>query len=232
MPLNVPKRLRGRIQGVHVYMVDGSEIRKSVTLEEAWRGPENCMADFLDFGVHDNLREHGGFKQVPKNEVWVAEELKPKERALITKVAVHRWRLLLRGVKSAEAFRLNEEYNKGLRVEMYGNLENKEPRLERLFKTDAMQVWLVNGEIVRGRYNQRFIQGGHHLVYDFIPDNEIWVDDTLDPDEYKPVMVHEATEHRLMVEEGAEYAEAHGAATIAEYKQIRKSTNTIACKDC
>lgn len=79
----------------------------------------------------------------------------------------------------------------------------------------------VDGGIVRRYFDPEFIFGGHDLVYDYIPEREIWLDDKMDPEELPYILVHEARERELM-EEGKSYAIAHDYATATD-KDLRRT---------
>ena len=91
----------------------------------------------------------------------------------------------------------------------------KEPYLRNLERRDKVTVWLVNGKYVREHFYLDFTQGGHGYVYDFIPLNEVWIDDDLSTDERPYVIAHEFYERALM-KEGVTYDTAHTAANVVE----------------
>lgn len=101
-------------------------------------------------------------------------------------------------------------------------------RIKRLFEFDSIMFWLVSGNIVHDTFDQRWKNtsndgeyiGGHHYVFKFIPENEVWISD-LDK-ETGCTMVHEYIERLLMKEHGLNYEDAHNVATAMEdmYKSI------------
>ena len=105
---------------------------------------------------------------------------------------------------------------------------SEDVRIKGIFKYDNIDFWLVSGNRVHSTFNKswkndkkegEFI-GGHHYVFDFIPDNEIWISD-LDK-ETGCTMVHEYIERLLMKENGLKYGESHRVATAMEdmYKSM------------
>jgi len=67
--------------------------------------------------------------------------------------------------------------------------------------------------------------GGHHLVFNYIPENQIWISNKLPKEERDRVILHEFTERALM-EKGMAYDLAHiealkteGNITEAEIKE-------------
>lgn len=96
------------------------------------------------------------------------------------------------------------------------------PYLELLGESpDGMEIFLVDGRFVRENMDFDFTEGGNHYRYpEFIPENEIWVDDDMSEDEREFVIVHEVIEATLMAQ-GMSYDDAHDRAGIAE-EDLRK----------
>jgi hypothetical protein len=44
---------------------------------------------------------------------------------------------------------------------------------------NGVSVWIVNGRLVRSVFDIHFTEGGHDYVYEFVPENEVWIDDAL-----------------------------------------------------
>jgi hypothetical protein len=63
------------------------------------------------------------------------------------------------------------------------NQGKKTPRAKlvhaRLWKAlgNGVHVWFVKGRLVRSMYDVEFTEGGHDYVYEFVPPNEVWIDD-------------------------------------------------------
>jgi hypothetical protein len=70
-----------------------------------------------------------------------------------------------------------------------------------------VKIWIVNGELVRSALFIEFTEGGHDKVYPFVPENEIWLDDDLSPEERKFVLLHEMYERNLMLKNWSYYVE-------------------------
>jgi hypothetical protein len=66
------------------------------------------------------------------------------------------------------------------------------------YSKNGVEVWIVNGELVRFFFFIDFTEGGHGFVYPFVPKNEVWLDDDLNPRERKFVLLHELHERNLM----------------------------------
>jgi hypothetical protein len=64
--------------------------------------------------------------------------------------------------------------------------------------TKSLKIWIVRGDRVRSLFDLDFNQGGHELVYKFIPSGEVWIDDDLYKKEIPFVLIHELHERWLM----------------------------------
>lgn len=95
------------------------------------------------------------------------------------------------------------------------------PLVIRLETRNAMTVCLVDGKIVRHHIDPEFVLGGHDLVYPYIPANEIWIEEKMDPREIPFVLTHEWEERKLM-STGATYDAAHEYALVMERMHRRK----------
>ena len=62
-----------------------------------------------------------------------------------------------------------------------------------------VKIWVVNGELVRDLFFLDFTEGGHDLIYPFVPKNEVWIDDDVSPKELKFILLHELHERNLMI---------------------------------
>lgn len=91
-------------------------------------------------------------------------------------------------------------------------------------KETGLNVWLVDGKAVREQFNEDFIGGGHHYVYDFVPENDIWLENTLVKDEIPFFLLHEMHEENKM-RSGAEYQKAHNDASAVELEARKLPQN-------
>jgi len=99
--------------------------------------------------------------------------------------------------------------------------DHEEPRKELIGKINYISVYMVNGGEVKTKYEMDFVEGGNEMAYDFIPENEVWVDAFLDLHELKFVIYHELIERDFMIREKLDYEQAHGVANQKE-KKIRE----------
>ena len=82
---------------------------------------------------------------------------------------------------------------------------------------NGISVWIVNGRLVRSVFYIDFTAGGHDYVYEFVPHNEVWIEDDVEEKERGFVLVHELHERNLMAK-GWTYNKAHADASRLEYR--------------
>lgn len=64
--------------------------------------------------------------------------------------------------------------------------------------TKKLKIWLVHGDLVRSLFFIDYAQGGHEHVYNFVPKNEVWIDDDVYYKEIPYILIHELHERALM----------------------------------
>ncbi len=96
-------------------------------------------------------------------------------------------------------------------------LKNFQKALRSSLERDAenLEFWLVNGRKVREGYEPKFIQGGHHYRYPFIPEQEVWIENAFSKEAF-PISVHEIYERHLMGRHGFNYDHSHRHARALE----------------
>jgi hypothetical protein len=80
---------------------------------------------------------------------------------------------------------------------------------------DGVRVFRVDGNKVRNGCSVEFCLGGHGLVYGYIPEDEMWVEDLPSEDDWWHNAFHEMVEYELMAG-GMGYDEAHELASEKE----------------
>lgn len=86
-------------------------------------------------------------------------------------------------------------------------------------KIGDFNIFLVDGNIVKLKYEMDFVEAGNPFRYPkFIPKNEIWIDINLEPDDWIPNCLHEYIESILMRDRNLSYDKAHDIANIKEKK--------------
>jgi hypothetical protein len=213
-------RMVRSISDIDVWLVNGEFVRK------------NVCEDFVNFDHHFHL----GF--IPKNEFWIAKEAKHNETGFYVDRMLAERRMVEAGYSIQEARKKAEIIERGERSKsaMMSRLGNKRiHRSEALKKVrkslmkgygKKLKIWVVNGELVRSFFYIDFAGGGHDQVFDFIPGNEIWLDDDISVKERKFILLHELHERNLMAR-GQDYPHAHLSATKAEdfYRHHPRGTN-------
>ena len=80
----------------------------------------------------------------------------------------------------------------------------------------GLSVWIVSGRLVRSVFDIDFTAGGHDYVYEFVPTNEVWIDDDIEEQERGYVLLHELHERNRM-SKGMPYSKAHAESSRIEY---------------
>ena len=87
---------------------------------------------------------------------------------------------------------------------------------------DGTKVFLVNGGYVRDNFDVDWVWGGHHFVYKWIPEDEIWVErHESDPHDTIALITHVVIEYKNMKYKKEKYPKAHENASLKE-KQVRQ----------
>ena len=197
---------RGNLQ---VWIVDGSYIRTHIDEE------------FTNFG------HHYSFSYIPKNEFWIDQEAKNDERRFFIDHLLVEHRLMEKGVpydkalEEADKAEHKERSRAGdvRRLTHHGKeLPDGKEVHERLWKKleSGVSVWIVNGRLVRSVFDIDFTEGGHDYVYEFVPENEVWIDDDIEEKERGYVLLHELHERNRMAS-GWSYNKAHAESSRLEY---------------
>lgn len=184
---------------------------KSVRLVDGFRIRHTLDPDFASFHCHSTAitKYYMPKYYIPKGEWWLDVRLKEELDFFLRLESIDRPQT----AKSGSAFRLY------LR--------------KRLFKKDAVpdyvqkKEWgwgyrlvIVDGAVIRQYVDPEFTQGGHDLVYSYIPKGEIWIEQAVDSEERPFILQHELVERKLM-SRGKIYDSAHEYATAAE-KDLRR----------
>lgn len=210
-----------------IWLVDGNKIRRDLDIE------------FTNFG------EHFEFSFIPEYEFWIDKEAVPNERRFFIEHLLTEWRLIKNGLPYAEAAEIanKKECSERKKAGDLKKITDKKGRLLvdkvrcRLLKNinDKISVLLVSGRLVRSIFDINFTEGGHDLVYGYIPKKEVWLDNDLTEKERPYVILHELYERSLM-EKGISYDDAHRKASKAEWqsrhdeKKLRENLSLLGWK--
>jgi hypothetical protein len=193
-----------------VWIVDGSYIRGHMDEE------------FTNFG------QHYRFPYIPENEFWIDKEAQHDEHHFFVEHLLVENRLMAQGmlyeqaiVEADRAERKERRRAGDLRQVTHGGQALPDPTSvhERLWKKleNGISVWIVNGRLVRSIFDIDYTEGGHDYVYEFVPHDEVWIDDAIVEMERGYVLLHELHERNLMAK-GWPYSKAHADSSRIEYR--------------
>ncbi|MDD5650635.1 MAG: C39 family peptidase [Candidatus Nanoarchaeia archaeon] len=74
---------------------------------------------------------------------------------------------------------------------------------------DGTKIFIVDGDFIRDNIYVDFVLGGHGYVYDFVPKDEIWVEQVQDHKDEQYNLTHEIIEYLLMKLCDKDYDSAH-----------------------
>lgn len=196
-----------------VWAVDGNYIRTRINEE------------FTNFG------QHYRFPFIPKWEFWIDKEGAEGEKQFFIDHLLAEWRIMDKGcsyehaIVVADAIEKRERAKSKLMKKVKRELKKTpippEMYRQKLFSRSGLTVWQVSGELVRDLFFIDFTEGGHHYVYHFVPSDEVWIDDDVQPAERKFVILHELHERNLMAHKWS-YLRAHRSASHLEYECRRR----------
>ena len=193
-----------------VWVVDGIYIRGHIDEE------------FTNFG------QHYRYSYIPEDEFWIDRAVKQDETQFFIDHLLVEHRLMAKGmsyeealVKADQAERRERRRAGDLRlVTCHGKELPKGVQVhERLWKKleNGLTIWIVSGRLVRSVFDVDFTAGGHDHVYEFVPENEVWIDDDIEEEERPYVLLHELHERNRMVK-GWPYSKAHAESSELEYR--------------
>ncbi|MEI7718810.1 MAG: hypothetical protein WCI72_02995 [archaeon] len=209
----VYKKKIGDFHGYSVWYVNGYWVRN------------NLDRDFTNFGGNRL------FAFIPKDEFWIDYENGDIKEA---KYFFDSFLTIEKGIESGktheESVKIADRHEKMERhkakfLKVIKKIKVKEKVLKRVHKkfifanyTENLKIYIVRGDLVRSLFNVDFTQGGHDKVYNFIPKNEVWIDDDLYKKEMPYVLVHELHERYLM-SKGWPYDSAGGGQKVFAKKE-------------
>lgn len=196
---------RGKIT---IWVVDGTYVRTHLDEE------------FTNYG------QPYAFDCIPKNELWLDDEASNDEQKFFIDHLLSEHRLMARGVpyddalEQADKKEMSERKRAGdvRKLTRGGNLPDPRKVHVRLWKAleNGVSVWIINGRLVRSIFDDDFTEGGHDYVYEFVPQNDVWIDNDLEEAERPYVLLHELHERNLMAK-GWPYSKAHEDSSTIEY---------------
>ena len=195
---------------LQVWIVDGSYIRSHKDEE------------------FTNLGQHYRYPYIPVNELWIDREAKHDEQQFFIDHLLVEHRLMAKGASYEEALakadRAEREERRRSgdisRLTHHGQtLPDAKDMHERLWQRlrNGLGIWILNGRLVRSVFDIDFTEGGHDYVYEFVPENEVWIDDAIEEPERGYVLLHELHERNRMAK-GWPYDKDHAESSRLEYR--------------
>jgi hypothetical protein len=174
-----------------------------------------------------NFGQHFRYPYIPENEFWIDREASHDEHRFFIEHLLVEHRLMARGMDYDAALEIADRAERkerrragDLRILTHGGKSLPDGRdvHERLWKKleSGLAVWIINGRLVRSAFDIDFTEGGHDYVYEFVPSNEVWIDDAIEEIERPYVLLHELHERNLMAK-GMAYFKAHDDSSRIEY---------------
>jgi hypothetical protein len=192
-----------------VWIVDGIYIRGHIDEE------------FTNFG------QHYRYPYIPDLEFWIDQEAEHDEATFFIDHLLVEHDLMAKGASYPDALAQADKIERGerrragdVRKVTHNGQGLPDPATvhELLWKRleSGLSVWVVNGRLVRSAYDIDFTAGGHDHVYEFVPTNEVWIDDAIEEQERSFVLIHELHERNLMAT-GMPYNQAHAKSSHLEF---------------
>jgi len=195
---------------LRIWIVDGGYVRGHIDEE------------FTNFG------QHYRYPYIPLHEFWIDQQAAHDEHQFFVEHLLVEYRLMAAGAPYDTAL---DEADRAERKERrragdVGKLTHRGQKLpdgrdvhDQLWKRleNGLAVWIVNGRLVRSVFDIDFTAGGHDHVYEFVPQNEVWIDDAIEEDERPYMLLHELHERNRMAG-GWPYRKAHAESSRLEYR--------------
>lgn len=197
--------------------------------------------------VRDNspqLQEFGGssihayLSQIPKDEIWIEDDVMPEERDLLIHSALYQLRQIELGKSPKKAYsdgiKKEKDYRESLSLSKKQPYKTNKPAPKDVYikkygtmSDEDIVVWIVDGEKIRNTFKSDFIEGGQPMVYGFVPNNEIWIEYSPHKDEFPYILLHEYLERTIMKCNKIPYEKAHSIAAKCEWEMRCKTPGPI-----
>jgi hypothetical protein len=89
---------------------------------------------------------------------------------------------------------------------------------------EPVSIYYVDGIYIRDHIDVDFCLAGNWARYIYVPQGELWIE-AAESEDFWPIIVHEYTETKHMVEEGMSYEDAHELASATEMKVRNKASS-------
>lgn len=193
-----------RFMGKKIVYINSNKMRSS-----SGKNIEFCI-----YGLHEDFPE-----AIAKDEIFIDDSLKPSELPKIFKGIRTRIDCRLKGKSKDHSYKSSMHREKKFRSDSMKKVSRLRTYTSLSDRRGIINVYVVSGEVVRDKYKTDFSQGGHGYVYDWIPKDEIWLEEE-ESDEFPAILGHEYFEMMMMRELGMSYEDAHEEASKIE-KMLR-----------
>lgn len=210
------KRFIIRHENYAIYSVNALAVRDATQSDE----------EFGNFATHEQFP-----RLIPKGQIWIADKSIQKEGLFYIANVLARMKEQDKGTPEDQAYTAGLNVERLLREKLLG-LKFRAGRPHKripsqlyiehyLTLPDAefpIDVWLVDGNLVRTWYKTDYVEGGHGYVYRWCPKDEIWIEEDVERGEIPFLISHEYLELRLMRDKKLEYDKAHEICSRVEFK--------------
>ena len=213
------KRFVATHEGYGVYTVNAFAVRDVAQPDE----------EFGNFATQDQFPD-----LIPEGEIWLSNKNLDAEGVFFIANALTQMKMKAEGVGEDAAYTAGLNVERRLREKLTGiKFRAGRPHKRvppRVYvrhyitlpdKEFPIDVWVVDGNVVRSFYKTDYTEGGHGYVYRWVPKDQIWVEKDLDRRELPFIVSHEYIELRLMRDQGIDYDTAHSICSRVEFK-LRK----------
>jgi len=109
-------------------------------------------------------------------------------------------------------------------------MKRKKIYLKKLGQRGGIDIWRVDGSLIRKELDREFTNFGQHYRFPFIPEDEFWLDKEAKPNERKFFITHLLVEWDLM-RRGKKYSYALEQASAKEAEERRQAGDHIKARN-
>jgi hypothetical protein len=205
------------LQDHDVYAVNAFAVRDLAKQDE----------EFTNFAIHGDFPD-----LISEREIWVDERLANKEGLFYIANALTQLKEREQGAPEDRAYKAGLNVERALRERLVGvkyRAGRAHRRVPSRIYAEAdpyvtlpdpefpVDVWFVDGNLVRSFYKTDYTEGGHGYVYPWVPKDQIWVEGDLARTEIPYIVSHEYLELRLMRDKKLSYDRAHEICSRVEF---------------
>lgn len=209
---SVGKKPWRMINHIAVRIVDGERVRRDLD---------------VDFTNSGSRYQHS---KIPAGEIWISDEIDRSERKYLIDYELEIIKKMMSGYtldgakKAAEKREVSERARGDGIIRAPRGAVIRESELGEVAAefSDGVIARFIDGRMVRDKYDDTFTEGGHDLVYNYVPKSTIIVERNIRP-ELQYILIHEKRERDLM-RGGMSYDSAHARANSMEARAQKMKT--------